>query len=242
MLIAEGIVGKVVSFIVNKSIDSLVSIPFDKHRKACRALTKLYYSVQALDDVTESFIQTLNHFKHSGDASAVIHALNSHSHEVELTTNSFIDLGNELYGGLEIIDPVLAECCHSLYRGKGDFLSFLSNSIEWDRSPESSRVLLKRPLGKMQAVDMDSMYERTKLALASGEKHYWPSSAFDDFSSDFEEISIGWEDNKAAKEFESMIIQQNQLLKEAKEGLRKLLKENFSIEEILFQSDAHPYR
>jgi hypothetical protein len=55
MLTAEGVIGKIVSFIVDKTIGKISTLPFDKRRKACRSLTKLYYSVQALDDVTENF-------------------------------------------------------------------------------------------------------------------------------------------------------------------------------------------
>ncbi len=242
MLTAESVIGKVVSFIVDKTLGKLVALPFDKRRKACRSLTKLYYSVQALDDVTENFLQTLDDFHKSGNANAVVNALNNHAHEVELATNMFVDLGHELYGGLEIIDPALAQCCYALYVGKFDFLTFMSNAIHWDRSISPSKVVVKRPLGKMESVDMDSMYNLTKNALQAGEKHYWPSSAFDEFSSDFEDISIGFEDEQAATQLREMIVRQNTTLKEAKERLRNLIKESFSIEEVLFQSDSHPYR
>jgi len=39
-----------------------------------------------------------------------------------------------------------------------------------------------------------------------------------------------------------MIQNQNRLLKEAKESLRLLLKDSFTIDEILFQDNSHPYR
>jgi len=242
MLIAESIVGKVVSFIVDKTLGKLVALPFDKRRKACRSLTKLYYCVQCLDDVTENFLQTIDDFRDSGNADAVVNALNNHVHEVELATNMFIDLGYELHGGLEIIDPALAECCHALYVGKFDFLSFMSNSIHWDRSVTPSKIVVKRPLGRIESVDMENMYDLISKALQTGEKHYWPSTAFDDFTEDFEEIAIGFEDEEAAVQLREMIARQNKALKVAKERLRNLIKESFSIEEVLFQSDSHPYR
>ena len=242
MLIAESIVGKVVSFIVDKTLGKLVALPFDKRRKACRSLTKLYYCVQCLDDVTENFLQTIDSFQVSGNADAVVNDLNNHAHEVELATNMFIDLGYELHGGLELIDPALAQCCHALYVGKFDFLSFMSNAIHWDRSTTRPKIVVKRPLGKMESVDMETMYDLTSKALQAGEKYYWPSTAFDDFTKDFEEISIGFEDEEAAAQLREMIVRQNTALKEAKERLRNLIKESFLIEEVLFQSDSHPYR
>ena len=242
MLTAESIVAKVVIFIVQKTIGKIVSLPFDKRRKACRSLTKLYYCVQSLDDVTESFLHTFDEFRRSGKADVLVNALNNHSHDVELATNMFIDLSQELEPGLELIDPALALCCHALYRGKGDFLNFMSNSIHWERSGQRPRIVLKRPLGRMELADMESMYNLSNQAIAAGEKHYWPTSVFDEFSKDFEEISVGFEDEFVATELYEMIFQQNRLLKTAKEALRTLIKESFSIEEVLFQSDSHPYR
>lgn len=242
MLTAESVVGKVVTFVVEKTIGKIIALPFDKRRKACRSLTKLYYCIQCLDDVTENFLRTIDGFQKSGNAFAVVNALNNHAHEVELATNMFVDLGHELYGGLEIIDPALAECCHALYIGKFDFLTFMSNSIHWDRSTSPAKILIKIPLGKMESVDMESMYRDTTTALQSGEKHYWPSSAFDEFSTDFEELSIGFENEEAATQLREMVVRQNAILKDAKERLRCLIKDSFSIEEVLFQSDSHPYR
>ena len=242
MITAEGIVAKIVSFIVEKTVGKLTSLTFDKRKKACRALTKLYYCVQSLDDVTESFLQTFDDFCESGNGDAFVNALNNHSRDIELATNMFIDLSQELDPGLELIDPALARCCQTIYMGKFDFLSFMSNSIRWDRSATKPKIILKRPRGRMELADMENMYKLSKEAMQAGITHYWPSSALDDFRQDFVDISIGFEDDAAATELHAMILQQNKLLKTAKEHLRTLIKNSFSIEEILFQSDSHPYR
>jgi hypothetical protein len=96
MITVESIIGKLVSFILNKAISKLVDLPFDKRRKACRSLTKLHYSIQALDDVTEDFRRTLDDFQESGDAHAIGNALDNHAYAVGLATNMFLDLGHEL--------------------------------------------------------------------------------------------------------------------------------------------------
>lgn len=241
MITAESIVAKIVAFIVQKTIGKLASLPFDKRKKAARALTKLYYCVQSLDDITESVLYSFGSFRKSGNASALVNALNTHSRDVELATNMFIDLSQELDPGLELIDPALALCCHALYMGKYDFLSYMSNSIHWDRSGEIPRLILKRPQGRMELVDMEQMYKLSREAIENGEKHYWPVSAFDDYE-DFEDIGMGFEDESVATELHDMIVQQNRLLKSAKESLRTLIKDSFSIDEVLFQTDSHPYR
>lgn len=242
MLTAEGIVGKVVSFIVDKTASKLIDLAFDKRKKACRALTKLYYCVQALDDVTEDFYQTLIDFESDGNPAAMVHALNNNRYKIELATNMFIDLGWELEPGIEIIDPVLAHCCNSLYKSKFDFLTYMSNSIEWDRSVEKSQLKVKVPNDKMLFVELDGQYEKISVALAKGEKFSWPSTALDYIIDNIEIITISFEDKLAAKRLKDHIDKHRIILRQAKESLRNLLKNNFTIEELLFQNDSHPWR
>lgn len=242
MLTAESVIGKIVVFICEKTVGKLIQLPFDKRKKACRSLTKLYYCVQCLDDVTDAVFRTVEDFKGNGDAYAVVNALNNHKHEVELASNMFIDLGYELSAGLEIIDPVLAQCCSVLYVGKFDFLSFMSKSISWERTGEKAKIVVKIPQGMAEAVDMQDMYDRTSVALGRGERFYWPTSALDEFSQDFQSFSIEWENDEAARQFLQMLYKQSEALAKAKNQLRELLKTSFSIEEILFQTDSHPYK
>ncbi|MDX7838046.1 hypothetical protein SJS76_00565 [Aeromonas caviae] len=242
MITAEGIVGKIVTLIVSKTVGKLIDLPFDKRKKACRSLTKLYYCVQVLDDVTEEFYGTLKDFENGGDAHAMVHALNNNGYKAEQASNMFIELGEELHAGLEIIDPTLASCCNSLYVSKFDFLSFMSNSIEWDRSNEVATIKVKTPSDEMLNVDLDNKYNETKLALAKGDTHYWPSSALDDFHEQVRTITISFDDMDSAQRLKLHIDKHRTLLRTAKNSLRELLKDNFSIEEVLFQNDSHPWR
>ncbi len=242
MITAEGIVGKVVAFIVNKTVGKLINLPFDKRRKACRALTKLYYCVQTLDDATEEFYRTLIDFEASGDAEAMVHALNNNKYKIEQASNMFIELGEELFSGLEIIDPALASCCNALYVAKFNFLSFMSNSIEWDRSDDKPKLLVKTPMDNMLEVDLEDQYKKAKLALSEGDKHYWPSSILDDFNNHTNTVLITFDNADSANHLKKHIDKHRELLAAAKESLRNLLKDNFSIEEVLFQNDSHPWR
>lgn len=241
MITSEGIIGKVVTLIVDKSIGKLIDLPLDKRRKACRALTKLYYCIQALDEATDEFYRTYIEFELSGDAVPMVHALNNNSYKFEIASNMFIDLGSELYDGLEIIDPVLAKCCNSLYVLKGGFLAFMSNSIEWDHSGETNKILVKTPPEEMLSVNIQDLYAKADIALKNGDKHYWPSSALDDYHENMKTVAISFDDPETAKDLKEYLDKHCELLKSAKESLRVLLKDNFSIEEILFENDSNPW-
>ncbi|HWA27433.1 MAG TPA: hypothetical protein VG734_17390 [Lacunisphaera sp.] len=244
MLTASGLLGKLVDFIVDKSATHLTELPFDKRKKACRALTKLYYCVQTLDDVTAEFLATFQEFRRSGDsdARALLHSLNNHRYEVVVATNLFIDLGRELQPGLKIIDPALAQCCHTLYVGKFDFLTFMSQAIEWDRTGDKQQILVKVSRDTVESVDLNAMFAATKEALGRGGELYWSESVLDDFTAGFEEVAITWENEEAAQQLHAKLVRQNAGLREAKERLRILIKDNFTLEEVLFQTDSHPYR
>jgi hypothetical protein len=242
MITGEGLVAKVVTFIVEKSFGKLASLVSDKKRKACRALTKLYYCMQALDDATERMLQTFTSFRQSGDgpAKALVQAFNNNSHIIEQATNMFIDLSWELQPGLEIIDPALASCCGVLYAGKMDFLTYMSTGVRWVENAGKCRITLKRPRGLMEAADMESMYVSSAKALADGEKWYWPRSSLDNFHDDFQDVYVEYENDQVGRELHQMILEQNLQLKRAKEQLRKLIISNFSIEQVLFESGTRP--
>lgn len=242
MITAGTIVGKIAELIAAKSLTRIGSLALDKRRKACRSLTKLYYCVSALDEAADDILSTFEGFRSQGVADALMNALNNHMHEVAYATNMFVDLGYELEGGLKIIDPALATTCHALYRGKYDFLMFMSTSINWDRTQEKARIVISAPTGSMDVVDLDAMYDQSQLALGKGEKFYWPESALDDFDEGFKKVFVEWKDDVTAGNVHEMLLRQKAALGEAREKLRALLAEKFSIEEILFQSDSHPYR
>jgi len=242
VIISEGIIAKIVSFIVEKSAGKAYFLATDKRKQACRSLTKLYFCLQSLDEVTDAFLKTFDDFRSMGRGESLFHAVNNHSRDIELASNMFIDLSRELEEGLELIDPALAKCCHLLYWGKFDFLYYLSTSIETKRVDKKWNVVLKRPLKEIESVDMEAMYSQTKAEMKGSDRFYWPDSAFSQFSEQFEDVVVTAEDVETAALIYDMLKRQNMLLKEAKEALRVLIKESFSVEEILFQTDSHPYR
>lgn len=242
MLTAEGLIGKVVEFIVGKSLSKVGQLSPNDRRKACRSLTKLYYSVQALEDVTESIVRTASDFRgtETGEAYAVMNALNSHMHEVALASNMFIDLGHELHAGLEIVDPALAACCDALYVSKFDFLREMSEAVAWDRTSTPGRIIIKMPRRTTSEEVLNTKYAEAADALKNGERYYWADTWLD--SEAPHQVILTWEDHDSAKAFLKRLSEHREVLATAKRKLRELLKSSFSIEELLFQTDAHPYR
>lgn len=242
MLTAETLVSIVVEFIVGKALPALGKLSSNDRRKACRSLTKLYYSVQALEDVTESIIRTASDFRgtETGEAYAVMSSLNKHMHEVALASNMFIDLGHELHAGLEIIDPALAACCDALYISKYDFLREMSDTVAWDRTSTPGRIIIKMPKRTTNEQVLSAKYAEAVDALKNGEKYYWADTWLDCEAPS--QVILTWEDHDSAKAFLQRLSEHREILATSKQKLRELLQTSFKIEELLFQTDDHPYR
>ena len=118
----------------------------------------------------------------------------------------------------------------------------MSNSVEWVHRDSNSYLKVKAPLESMLDVDLEQQYQEISIRLKDNETFDWPSTALDDFSSNTEVLKISFENDDAAKKLKKHLDSHRALLKSSKESLRNLLKDNFSIEEVLFQNDSHPWR
>lgn len=239
MLTAENIIAKAILIVVSKISEPLVAMATSKRKKAVRVLLKLYYAAQSLDEVTEQLLLEISDLEPRGAASALIKALVREQHQIEIATNAFVDLASELQRGLSVLNPALAQVCAVIYRGKGDFLSFISQSIDINLRGNKAYVTLYYPNLKMLSTDFEGAYSQSQNAIARGETYYWPKGVFDYFQ-DFEEIVISPTEDAAAARLILMIRQHHQLLKQAKVQLRDLLKKSFSVEELLFHNDLSP--
>ena len=83
-------------------------------------------------------------------------------------------------------------------------------------------------------------YAEAAVALKSGEKYYWADTWLD--AEGPHQVVLTWEDHDSARAFVKRLSDHREALSSAKGKLRDLLKSSFSIEELLFQSDAHPHR
>ncbi|MDW6004608.1 hypothetical protein [Vibrio mangrovi] len=238
MLTAEGIIGKLVSFIVYKSVDKIDGLPADERKKACRALTKLYYCIQALDEVTTYFENILKEFENTGDPESIIYAINNNSYHAELATNMFVDISYELKDGLELIDPVLAKSCQMLYYTKFNLLKYLSDFVQLKEESGKPYIQVKKPIAFVDSSDLESLYESVRQAMieqSDDPNLIYSPSLLAKYTHNIDSIRVDFDDAQAITHLLQMVNSYNKNLKESKEHLRVFLRDGFSIEEILFR-------
>lgn len=236
MLTGEGLIGKVITTIVVKIASKLLALPFDKRRDVSLTLTKLYFATARLEEVSEKFLDIFDRFsKGANESEALLTAIKSQSQAIDAASETLAALSDDVYDALLILDPVLANCLNFLESGKGNFLSFLSNSIRLTAQDGRSKLEIEVPNDRIMATNFENIYKCCKQKREIGEKYYWPQGVFDYFN-DFERVEISFDDPRAAVELTSMIRHQNELLKEATESLRILLKNSLTLEEVFSAS------
>jgi hypothetical protein len=239
MITTESIVAKVILAIVGKLAGAVGGMVVSKRQKACRYLVKLYYAVQALEEVTSRLLETVGSDRKGGAASQLIRALVQEQDALEFASNAFVDLAEDLQRGLALLDPALAELCRVIYRGKGDFLSCMSFGVRPDFSGGNVKVVLWVPNERLDSTDFEQAYELSKAAIGTGAHYYWPDGAFD-YLNDCEELEITRESDESAEQVLNYLRRHHATLSAAKERLRELLKSSFTVEELLFHRDETP--
>lgn len=234
MITGEGLLGKIIIAIVGKAASKLAGLTVGNRRPVAKALTKLYFATVQLDEITDHFLEICERFSKGQNPSQALHiAIKSQAQTIDAASNTFSELSDELYDALEILDPILANTLSFLKTGKENFLWFLS--ITFDVSSEGSELKARIgiPNARILSVDFQDVYNTCAGKHESGEKYYWPEGVFDYFN-DFEILDITFVEPEAAAELISMLFHQNELLKQARESLRILLRDNLTLEEVFF--------
>jgi hypothetical protein len=239
MLPSEGIVAKIVVSIVAKLAASLTEMSLSKRNRACRYLVKLYYAIQALDDTTSRILCNVDNEVTPGVAKALFQALSAEQDSLEYASNAFVDLSRDLQRGLSLLNPALHQLCRLIYRGKADFLSVMSTGVhpDFSRSPPAFKFWM--PTTRLLETDFESAYLQSVETIKRGEEYYWPSGAFE-YIQDTEEFVVTPESDDSARKLLETLKEHHAKLRLAREQLRTLLKESFTVEELLFHQDETP--
>jgi hypothetical protein len=240
MITAEPLIAKIVIAVVAKLAAAMSGLVPTKRKRACRYLVKLYYAVQALDEVTSRVIRQTDGISSEGSSGRLIRSLVQEQQAIEFASNAFIDLSRDLDRGLALLNPALHQLCRVIYRGKADFLSCMSYGLNADLRSTNARVLRPTlPTERLIATDFTQAYEDSRRIVEAGSEYYWPSGAFDYFT-DSEQLEIFLGSDAEAGKVISFIRRHHASLSAAKESLRQFLANSFTIEELLFHQDETP--
>lgn len=249
MLTGQGLIGKFVDLLATKLIGKKIDLALDDRKRACRAFVELYYCVERLEDISDHFLEELKDIRESGNGWMVVNSLALHGSSISSLSQRFLDIGAELDRVVELYDPDLARAIGQLYGFKYSFLLFIADSIHIEEKEGQRNRLLKyrEPSPKVLSIDMESYYQWVKETgdkkITDSERLEWPANmlAWSAFKEGFEEVVIEVADVEAVGKFRKVLVDHGAVLTSAREKLRKLIIENFNLDEVLFVSKRIPH-
>jgi hypothetical protein len=164
---------------------------------------------------------------------------------IKALTTRFFELHEDLFLTLEVLDPTLSAVFDRVHSFKGSIFDAIAESITIpEEEPRNQSILYRHPTELVLAIDMDAYY-RT-LESFEGDKWdapwIWPSELMElpEYEAAFHSIQFKTDDKEKLTQFTQDLPLQAQLLDTAIEKLRALIKDNFTLDEVLSSSRRLP--
>lgn len=231
------LIGRFISFMLEKLAGRKIDLSFDERRKAARQFLRLYHAVSDLEVVTKELIVELRDMAEANDPTVPAEWLREVSIAVDETSQRFLEATQGLCEVLEIFDPVLALSVGSLEAHKFSFLLMAAQGFEPVERGEAMEVKYTQPGRQESELDLAKTYEwyAERYPLDVSKPLEWPDEVLLSFLSD-----DGLQhDRLTLSQPESMIRLANLLdkhlrsLSTAREGLAALLRARFNLEDLL---------
>jgi hypothetical protein len=239
MVPGGGLLGKLVEFAVERIAGKNIDLLLDDKKKACRAFVELHSCIERLDEITGDFIESIE-LEAGTDHFVIITRLRLLSNSIELLSNRFFELGNELGEAIKLYDSDLARAVGHLYFSKFSILLLASEGIKTEESANEALIEYVRPSSRILTIDMDAYFRKFQELKdqISAEDLEWPTGMLIgvDFEGTFEEVTIKVSDFDSRREFAAILRNHRHILSTARMKLREFIKSNFDVSDIVYVS------
>ena len=238
MISGEALIGKVAIYVAEKIIAKKISLSFDEKKRACRAFVEFYFCLDRLEELNGLFLGMLNSgVENDGICDVEVELL---MRSINSVSQRFIDIGGELHSAIDLVSPEIANAVGGILASKGGFLLVLSRSMCVNKSGSGIEYL--EPEKKILEIDMN-LYDEW-LSENSGDyqdnQSYleWPQSVllFGEYEEVFHSKELAFNDVESIKRLSKVLEKHGTVLSEAREKIRELISNKFSIEDILYVS------
>jgi hypothetical protein len=243
MLMGAGLLSKFVELVTTKLIGKRLDLALDEKRRACYSFVELFFVLQGFAVITKAFVAELE--ASNFESWVTINLMCKNGQTIKALTTRFFDLHEDLSLTLDVLDPTLAEVFDRVHSFKGSIFYAIAESITIPvEEPRNQSILYRRPAEPLLAIDMDAYYQT--LESFQGDKWdapwIWPSELTElpDYEAAFPSIQFKTGDKERLIAFTHDLRRQAQLLDTAIEKLRALIKDNFTLDEVLSSSRRLP--
>lgn len=236
MLMGTGLLSKFVELVASKLIGKRLDLAMDEKRRACHTLVELYSILLGFSSITSNLVSELE--ESDFDSVIPISLIYVNQKSIQAQTTRFFDLRDDLWLTLQVVDPVLAAMFEQIHAFKGSVFYALSESISIpEEEPRNQSILYRNPSKRLLEIDMNAYYQ----TLGAFRDDFWeaPSMWPDDvltspeYSAAFTSVRFATDDKQQLIAFAHDLSVQLESLNSAIEQLRVLIKDNFTLDEVL---------
>jgi hypothetical protein len=243
MLMGAGLLSKFVGLVATKLIGKRLDLAFDEKRRACYSFVELYFILQGFASITKGFVAQLE--EPSLEPWMTINLMCKNGRTIQALTTRFFELHEDLLLTLDVLDPTLAAVFDRVHSFKGSIFYAIAESITIpEEEPRNQSILYRRPTERVLAIDMDAYYQ-TLESFRGDEGNapwVWPGELTElpKYEAAFPSIQFKTDDKEKLVQFAQDLRRQAQLLDTAIDKLRALIKDNFTLDEVLSSSRRLP--
>ena len=243
MIMGAGLLSKFVELVASKLIGKRLDMALDDKRRACYSFVELLSIMKGFYAVTTSFVEELE--ENDAESWVTINLIVIHRRTIGSLTSRFFELSDNLCLTLEVLDPALAELFQQVHTFKGSLFYSLADSITIpEEEPRNQSVIYRRPSERVLAIDLEQFYQSlpSHRAEDTARPWIWPTELVEvaDWEAAFPSIQFKVHDKEKLVELVNDLKDQASRLHSAIEQLRVLIKDNFTLDEVLASSNKLP--
>ncbi|MGO9211163.1 MAG: hypothetical protein ACLPXM_15265 [Terriglobales bacterium] len=233
-----GLIGRMISFTLEKLAGKKIDLAMDDRRKAARMFLRLYHAVSDLEVLSNEIIVELQAMSAEDNPTVSGEWLRDISIAIDETSERFLEATQKLREILEIFDPVLAITVSGLEAHKFSFLIIAANGFEPITEEQGiTAITYTRPSDQLAAFDLMDDYNwfAKRYPLDYTKPIEWPSGVTLSFlqESDIEEDHFKLNDPDSMLRLAGLLGHHSQALTAARLSLASFLRERFTLEDLL---------
>lgn len=230
------LIGRFISFMVEKLAGKQIDLTMDDRRKAARQFFSLYHSVTDLETLTRELVIELREVSQLSDPAVTKQWLRDVAFTVDETSQRFLESTQGLRRVLEIFDPVLAITLSGLEASKFSFLLEAAVGFSAAGDNESQEIEYTYPGEKVGQRSLAQSYQWHFFHPFDPTKQVeWPEGALLDFiePTAIESDQIRLKDPDSLLRLAALLEKHLQSLSDARTALGDFLRQRFSLEDLL---------
>ena len=237
-----GVIAKMVEFLVTKWASRKIDLAFDARKRTAWMFVRLHHALKDLSKLTTSIYEEIG-VQSKNDGRSDSAWLSEVDRSVSDLSNEFFRIGDQLDEALAIFDPVLHHALLHLTFSKGSLLVAAAGAftVETDVTENNQQIQYTYPLEALININYAQHYSwlesHREIDL---DKLEWPQTVLIGLETNLY-ISEGTVPSKRSPNYvenvaalQSILEHHGALLEQANSALATFIRENFSIDDLLF--------